>query len=52
MQMPMDYPDAQLRCLPGNDTWNCFRRHRELTQWARRSRAPSTEQVILDCRGR
>jgi len=26
--MPVDYPDAQLRCLPGNDTWSFFRHHR------------------------
>jgi len=25
----VDYPDAQLRRLPGNDTWSCFQRHRE-----------------------
>jgi len=35
--MPVDYPDAQLRCLPGNDTWSCFRCHRGPTQWPRRS---------------
>jgi len=27
--MLVDYPDAQLRCFPGNDTWSCFQRHRK-----------------------
>jgi len=50
MPMPVDYPDAQLRGLPGNDTWSCFRRHCE-----ERSDAAilcgSVARAILDCRG-